>query len=580
MTTSPTNDGSEPSYIDYEAFLSPSFSAAEFANSLVLATNNPCDTPLDLSTPLSRVLFDIQEIDSHIDALTTRSALPLLQHTRDQTAASKRIVSELDEKVGALNDSYKQLEKEVIVKHAEAEEVRRVAARLWETLRIGRDAGRCLQLGRQLEVQFAELTGSTASATSTTASKSGVAGASSAATSAATTAANKKPADPHALVRCAHTILLLREMLDPALAPPPPLPPLSASTSTVSSHGHHHRPASTSVTVSGTAHQLSRIAIVRTLQSAVTTPIERAVREAAEHWVRDFNVSGSSVTFAAAESQRERLREACVALWLLSPVPTASTSASGGKAGAVKDREKEKEAFVPTLMINALESYMRAALATSVAAIARGLATLPALDRALLETSLRCQNLVALEAVLESVRAPEHPLLHTSAKGNRSILPTSGASSTPATITSTSLLQPLLNHLETSSLPSWFWRTLASGLAPRAADIVQRGSAAARALRSNRQTVADAVRDCVVRGGQMPSSGSSVVGVGTGAGMNDGGGTRKGGASTPGSRRDVSAGGRGMESRDGGGGTAGGGSSKWEREVAVMVGGIVGSLGR
>ncbi|KAM0667811.1 hypothetical protein ACQRIU_003676 [Beauveria bassiana] len=81
-------DGSEPSYIDYETFLSPDFSATSFANSLVLATNNPQDTPLDLSTPLSRVLFDAQEIDSHIDLLTTRSAVPLLEHTGSQTAST------------------------------------------------------------------------------------------------------------------------------------------------------------------------------------------------------------------------------------------------------------------------------------------------------------------------------------------------------------------------------------------------------------------------------------------------------------------------------------------------------------
>src|SRR4051812_28238419 len=114
----------EPSYIDYETFLAPDFNPAAFANTLVLATNNPNDATLDLSTPLSRVLFDIQEIDSHIDALTTRSALPLLTHTKAQNDASGRILADIDGQVKSLNDSYKQLEKEVIQKHAEADEVR------------------------------------------------------------------------------------------------------------------------------------------------------------------------------------------------------------------------------------------------------------------------------------------------------------------------------------------------------------------------------------------------------------------------------------------------------------------------
>ena len=100
----------EPSYIDYEAFLDPEFSPASFANTLVVATNNATDTPLDLSTPLSRVLFDLQEIDTHIHALTTKSALPLLTHTRDQTAAAGRILKEAEEQIASVTQGYERLE--------------------------------------------------------------------------------------------------------------------------------------------------------------------------------------------------------------------------------------------------------------------------------------------------------------------------------------------------------------------------------------------------------------------------------------------------------------------------------------
>jgi len=77
-----TAEEEDTSYIDYETFLSPTFSPAEFANSLVRTTNNDTDTPLDLSTPLSRVLFDSQEINTHIDTLTTKSAPSPLTHKR------------------------------------------------------------------------------------------------------------------------------------------------------------------------------------------------------------------------------------------------------------------------------------------------------------------------------------------------------------------------------------------------------------------------------------------------------------------------------------------------------------------
>ncbi|PNP48159.1 hypothetical protein TGAMA5MH_00816 [Trichoderma gamsii] len=248
----------EPSYIDYETFLAPDFAPTAFANSLVLSTNNPDDSPLDLSTPLSRVLFDAQEIDSHIDILTTRSSVPLLQYTQSQTQASKAIVAQLEAQIASLNDSYKQLEKEVIDKHAEAEEIRQVALRLWETLRLGRSMGRCLQLGRQLEAQFSELSNPGAG-----------------------------KGDYGALVRCSYTILSLREVLD-SKAP-----------------GEE-------------GHGLERLKVIKSLQDTIIIPIERRINEVSERQIREF-ATPSNITFVQSEEARSRLISAMYALYLLSP---------------------------------------------------------------------------------------------------------------------------------------------------------------------------------------------------------------------------------------------------------------------
>lgn len=450
MTT--PNDEEDPSYIDYETFLSPDFSPSSFANTLVRATNNENDTPLDLSTPLSRVLFDIQEIDSHIDVLTTRSAIPLLTHTRDQTAASTRIVTEIDSQVKALNDSYKQLEKEVIQKHAEAEEVQQVASRLWETLKLGRAVGRCLQLGRQLELQHSELTGS----------------------SAPSTPASSRKEDHRALVRSTHTLLSLRELL--------------SGTSDPRSEGFG----------------LSRVTAIVTLQTSVIEPTSRSVRETSERIIREFSPGSSASTFAQTEDLRSRTVSALTALYLLSPQPQAP-SKPGGK----------EEKWTPTLMLHALEVYLRSALQSSIAGLARGLEALPSLPARLNEVAARCQNVVALEAVLESTKAPA-PL----GTGN--------------------LLQPLLAYLETGSLASYFWRTLASSLATRVQEISNRGGVSARTLRTNRGQVSDAIRDCVVRGSQVPGAIA---------------------ATTKGKRVGEKA-------------------ASWDREVAVMIGAVVGNLGR
>ncbi|KAF4121622.1 Golgi transport complex subunit 5 [Geosmithia morbida] len=405
----------EPSYVDYESFLAPDFKPASFANTLVISTNNANDSPLDLSTPLSRVLFDAQEVDSHIDVLTTRSALPLLKHTQQQTQASKHIVSELDGQVKSLNDSYRQLEKEVIDKHAEAEEVRQVALRLWETLRLGRATGRCLQLGRQLETQYAELGGSNASGD-----------------------------DYAALVRCAYTILSVREVVDKR-AP-----------------GEE-------------GHGLNRVDAVRSLQDTVVNPIDKSVRETAERVVRDFSLT-ASMTFSQGEEARSRVVHALTVLYLLSPTV-------GLKPGK----------WAPRFLLQALESHLRSSLQTSLAVLSRSLGQLPTLDRALADVTTRCQSVVALEVILDATKPPAHPLLPADAQQPR-----------------TPLLQTFLAYLETPSLPSYFWRTMAGSLASRVQDIASRGGVVARTLKSNKTNVGDAIRQAVATGSQLPPALSGI----------------------------------------------------------------------
>jgi len=454
----------EPSYIDYEAFLDPSFSAPSFANTLVLATNNPNDSPLDLSTPLSRVLFDVQEIDTHIDTLTTKSALPLIEHTKDHAEAGSRILEEVEAQVASLTESYKTLEREVIERYETAEQVRLAADRLCQTLKLGRAVGRCLMLGRQLELQMSEIGTSNAGGSTV------------------------KKGDHRAMVRSANTILSVQQLFS------------------ANKEGHE-------------GEGLDRVNVIKSLKTDLVTPFEKTIIAKSEQTVREFSMSSllasapdstgastMSTTYAQTEDTKSRATSALTALYLLSPVSLASTSLT----------------FVPTYQIEALKSYLTTSLRSSLPALARALATLPTLDRTLLEISARCQNIVALEALLDSTKPPPHILLEDA-----------GINAPP------NFLQPLLQSLDTSSLPSFFWRTLASNLSPRVQEIVRGGGVSARTLRSNKDRIRDAVRTCVNRGSQLPINVIS-------------------------------------RSRDGKAHAAG----NWEREAAVMVGAIVGVLGR
>ena len=454
---------SEASYIDYETFLDPSFSATSFANTLVLATNDPTDTPLDLSTPLSRVLFDVQEVDTHIDNLTTKSALPLLDYTEDRSKASIHILDEVETQVQHLTEGYKRLERDVIEKHEAAEQVQLAAERLCQTVKLGRSVARCLQYARQLETQMGEIGGN---------------------------GTEQGRRDGHkAMVPAAHSLLSLR-LLFAASAP------------------------------GGEGEGLNRITVVNTLRNDLIATSERILLSRAQQIVREFSMSsllasnsaisqgpgaGQAGTYAHTEDTKSRTTAALTVLYLLSPVKPLQNAT----------------AFQPSLLISALQTYLQTALTSSLASLSRALATIPTLDRTLLEISARCQNIVALEAMLGSTRAPDHPLLQRQQ---------------PDTSPS-DLLQPLLLSLDTSSLPSYFWRSLASNLSNRVQDILNRGGVSARTLRSNKDRVRDSVRECVHRGSQLPASGLSNKNL-------------EGGASV----------------------------GNWEREAAVMVGSILGVL--
>ncbi|GAB7337426.1 hypothetical protein MBLNU457_g2767t1 [Dothideomycetes sp. NU457] len=466
----------DASYIDYETFLDPSFSATSFANTLVLATNDPSDTPLDLSTPLSRVLFDVQEVDTHIDTLTTKSALPLLEYTQDRANASTHILEEVEAQVASLTEGYKRLEKDVIERYEAAEQVHLAAERLCQTVKLGRSVARCLQYARQLEVEMEEL----GPATNVQPKKDGY----------------------RAMVPAAHTLLSMRHLFS-------------------------------STGPGGEGEGLDRINVITTVRNDLVASADRALLGRAQQTIREFSMSSllasnpslnappssgtptSAPTFAQAEDTKSRTTSALNTLYLLSPLKTKDTAST----------------FEPTLLISALQTYLQTALTSSLASLARALATLPTLDRTLLEISARCQNVVALEALLSSTRPPTHPLLSTSTTDQTN-------DDNDDDDETRTLLQPLLAHLDTSSLPSYFWRTLSSNLSPRVTDIMNKGGVSARTLRTNKDRVAAAVRECVAKGSRVPAVG--LVGKAS----------------------------------------AGGQVGNWEREAAVMVGSIIGPLGR
>ncbi|KAK6519001.1 hypothetical protein TWF281_003692 [Arthrobotrys megalospora] len=492
VEVTPPDDGNDPltnkatpSYIDFDIFLDPKFSPYSFANTLIHATNNPSDTTLDLSTPLSRVLFDLQEIDTHIHTLTTSSAEPLLTHAKVSRDNSKLLVESIREQLTALSASYARLSREVLDRHDVAKPLNTVVENLARTTRLLRGCTRCLLLGRQLEVQISE------------------------AISSGTTDDSRGPRrprkeDPKALIRAAYTIVELRRMYTNA---------------------------------TGEAPGLETLDVMKTLLNTVITPADRTIKSRAQQTIKEFSFASSSSSSTLSTSTdkepttsetRSRATAAILVLHILSPTSytpgTNTASASNAKSPA-------------SLLTSTITSYLQSQLTTSLASLSRSLTTLSTLDRTLTEVSTRAANIVALEKILQAIPAnistnPSQLTFSTPAFD-----PTSGLSENANNVDSSdeesedeiteggvlsskskkeaqeTLLTPLLSTLDTPSLTTHFFRTLASNLDPRVREIMSKGGLTAKNLRDSRDKVRNGLRDCVIRGvntGNAVGSSSSI----------------------------------------------------------------------
>jgi hypothetical protein len=394
MSTTAAAGTEEDTYIDYDTFLSPTFSPYAFANTLIRSTNDPSDSSLDLSTPLSRVLFDLQEIDSHLHGLTTTSALPLLSSVSTTHTASDLVLSAVTTQLEALNTTYAHLRRDIAARSSAASQILTAVERLHSVTSQLREISRALVLARQIELQLSDLL--------------------------------PAAADHHhhhhykALVRLAQSILELRRgnvlvSVDPDV----------------------------------------EIAVV--LRNQVFRPAETAVLQRAREGITEYHpiplAGGGDKLAAATEGMRGKAAAGATALFLLSS-------------------PKENE-----LLTSAVQGYINAAVNGSLSALTRSLTALSTLDRSCAEVATRCQNLVSLGGLLHGIPRP-------GSEGKKG----------------ETLLDSVLDALDTPNLQSRFFRSLATGLEPRVREVVNRGGANARILKGAKERLRNALKGTVERG--------------------------------------------------------------------------------
>lgn len=438
-------DRAESSYIDYEAFLHPSFSAHEFANTLITATNaDPTDTMLDLATPLSRVLFDLQEIDVHMHTLTSASAGALLSYTTASRDASTAALDTVTAHLGALQAAYARLERDVAQRARAAEDVLTATERLHAVTAQLRDIGRALVLARQLEVLLAEPQ------------------------EAATVRAAWSLRELRVVLpRCDDAVAIVRELKTAVIDP------ARGTTTKRAREGiAEFEPTSTANNTAGSGGGMEMPALGLGM--------------------------GGVQEQRRIEAVRARAERGAAALWLLSE--------DGARGGLLASAVQQKLNACVTAALAALTRSLTAltSLDKAVLEVAARARTLVALQK-LLEGVPVPDTEADTETETDPKPEPE-PLLESAIPGFDPNMPLDiydeegNFIGEDADAPARGLLAPVLAQLDTPALATSFFRSVAAGLEPRVRDVLSRGGSNARILRGAKDRMRAALRACVDRG--------------------------------------------------------------------------------
>ncbi|KAK5101960.1 Conserved oligomeric Golgi complex subunit [Lithohypha guttulata] len=320
-------------YISIEKLTDPSFNPYTYANNLVKSVNTSSatgqpttgpDSLVDLTTPLQKTLFDLQEIDTSIHALTSRSALDIIEYTQTQNATAQRILERVEEERSRLVSDFERLRTEVLGKYERAEKARIGAERSLVLVKLTKNVQKIVNLARQFE-------------------------------SIVTEGGLGTGKEQHKeLVRASNTLLEFKDFMS--------------------------RPSTDSP-------ELGKINMVRQVRGRVFEDGEARLLDWARRVVREFSASSListsmptsalgpvASTYKEAEEARARFTSAVHVLYLLSPAPRLE----GG-------RKMKREEFEAEYLLRALQGYLQSSVTSSVGGISKGLAQLPLLDKALLE---------------------------------------------------------------------------------------------------------------------------------------------------------------------------------------------------
>ncbi|CDK27375.1 unnamed protein product [Kuraishia capsulata CBS 1993] len=140
-------------FSDFESFLGDDFNALEFANDLILSTNNIDDTSIDLATPAKRLGYDLKEADKRIKQ-TASDNYPELIQSITRLDKVKSTIGTVKPSLDHLNVSYARLDNDVVKPYEEAMTLHTALKRIHATSTLLRSVTYFIYLVQQVEEHF------------------------------------------------------------------------------------------------------------------------------------------------------------------------------------------------------------------------------------------------------------------------------------------------------------------------------------------------------------------------------------------------------------------------------------------
>lgn len=136
---------------DFEAFLETSFQPLQFANDLLLATNDKNGSELDGLTPLKKLKFDIDECDKRMASIASTNYESLMSNFSQIEKTRSLVNEQINPLVERVNNSFERIKSGVIQPYKEALKKNNALKRIHLTLNLLRGAGYFMFLVQQLE---------------------------------------------------------------------------------------------------------------------------------------------------------------------------------------------------------------------------------------------------------------------------------------------------------------------------------------------------------------------------------------------------------------------------------------------